>query len=209
VLDCLREVRPPFSPERVCSEFASTLKSYDVTKIFGDRFAGAFPIEQFRQFGITLDHEGVRPKSDLYVDLLPLINSGRIELLDNARLISQLCALERRTTRGGRDAIDHPGGGHDDVANACAGAAALVLNKPDVAKFWRVMGGGPDAVDDDVDDWRSKRFAEQERRHPPTMTAEEYARWSAPGCLMPREYRDAEGRRTQSQVGSCLPRKDK
>jgi hypothetical protein len=84
VLDCLREVRPPFSPERVCSEFAVTLKSYGVLKVFGDKFAGAFAVEQFRQFGIILDHEGIRPKSDLYVDLLPLINAGRIELLDNA-----------------------------------------------------------------------------------------------------------------------------
>jgi hypothetical protein len=40
----------------------------------------------------------------------PLLNSGRVELLDNSRLISQLCNLERRTARGGRDSIDHPPG---------------------------------------------------------------------------------------------------
>jgi hypothetical protein len=32
-----------------------------------------------------------------------------------------LCALERRTARGGRDSIDHPKGGHDDLINAAAG----------------------------------------------------------------------------------------
>jgi hypothetical protein len=181
VVDCLREARPPFSPERICSEFAVTLKSYNITKIFGDRYAGAFPVEQFRQFGIILDSEGIRPKSDLYVDLLPLINSGRIELLDNARLIAQLCALERRTARGGRDAIDHPSGAHDDVANACAGAAALILSRPDTAKFWRVLGGGPGEVDDDAvtDDWRSKRFAEEARRNP-NMNDEDFERRAAP-----------------------------
>jgi hypothetical protein len=47
-------------------------------------------------------------------------------LLDNAKLIAQLCSLERRTARGGKDSIDHPpGGAHDDVANAVAGALVL------------------------------------------------------------------------------------
>jgi hypothetical protein len=181
VVDCLREARPPFSPERICAEFAVTLKSYGITKIFGDRYAGAFPVEQFRAFGIALDSEGIRPKSDLYVDLLPLINSGRIELLDNARLISQLCSLERRTSRGGRDAIDHPSGAHDDVCNACAGAASLILSRPDTAKFWRVLGGGPDEIDDDAvtDDWRSKRFAEEARRNP-NMSDQDFERRAAP-----------------------------
>ena len=68
-----------------------------------------------------------RPKSDLYVDLLPLLNSRRIELLDHPRLVTQLCGLERRTARGGRDSIDHGPGGHDDLANAIAGVAALAL----------------------------------------------------------------------------------
>ena len=33
--------------------------------------------------------------------------------------------LERRTSAVGRDTISHPDRGHDDVANAVAGAAAL------------------------------------------------------------------------------------
>ena len=65
------------------------------------------------------------PKSELYVDLLPLINSRRIELVDDARLLNQLCALERRTARGGRDSIDHPPGAHDDICNAVAGLASI------------------------------------------------------------------------------------
>ena len=61
----------------------------------------------------------------MYVDLLPLINSRRIELLDHGKTISQLCGLERRTARSGKDSIDHSPGGHDDLANVIAGAAAL------------------------------------------------------------------------------------
>ena len=39
--------------------------------------------------------------------MLPLLNSQAVDLLDNERLVSQLVSLERRTTRGGRDSIDH------------------------------------------------------------------------------------------------------
>jgi hypothetical protein len=124
VVDALREIKAPFSPENAVYEFARLLKSYDISKIEGDRYAGLWPVEQFRKFGIHYE-PSARPKSELYVDLLPLINSRRIELLDDARLINQLCALERRTARGGRDSIDHPPGAHDDLINAVAGVAAL------------------------------------------------------------------------------------
>ena len=43
----------------------------------------------------------------------------------NDRLQSQIVGLERRTSAVGRDTISHPDRGHDDVANAVAGAAAL------------------------------------------------------------------------------------
>jgi hypothetical protein len=76
-----------------------------------------------------------RPKSDYYRDLLPLINSGKVELLDNARLIAQLCGLERRVSRVGKDSIDHGPGSHDDLINAAAGA--LVLAQGSGSSLWR------------------------------------------------------------------------
>ena len=39
----------------------------------------------------------------------------------------QLSQLERRTSRFGRDTIDHPSGSHDDVCNAAAGALVLTM----------------------------------------------------------------------------------
>jgi hypothetical protein len=125
VIDALREIRPPFSPEAVVEEFAVLLKTYGVRSVSGDRFAGEWPRERFRMHGINYQ-VGVKPKSDLFRDLLPLLNSGGIELLDVPRLAAQLCSLERRTSRGGRDSIDHPPNAHDDLANAVAGVAALV-----------------------------------------------------------------------------------
>jgi hypothetical protein len=65
-------------------------------------------------------------KGDLYINFLPVLNSGRVRLLDHQRLIGQLASLERRTTRGtGRDVIDHPLGAHDDLSNCAAGVVAV------------------------------------------------------------------------------------
>ena len=48
-----------------------------------------------------------KPKSDLYRDLLPLINGRRVDLLDQPRPLAQLYGLEHRIARGGCDGIDH------------------------------------------------------------------------------------------------------
>lgn len=127
VLDLLRERRPPFSPDDVVAEFAGVLRAYRLSTVVGDRYAGEWPRERFRKRGITY-RVAESPKSDIYRDLLPLLNAGRVELLDHRRLTVQLLNLERRTARGGRDTIDHPPGGHDDLANAAAGALVSVLS---------------------------------------------------------------------------------
>ena len=128
VLDAVREVTPPFSPESVVKEFTAFLKMYGVTRVRGDRYAGEWAREQFRKRDIQYDI-CEQSKSDLYGELLPALNSGRVELLDLPRLRSQLAGLERRTTRSGKDSIDHAPGGHDDVVNAAAGALVWLLSR--------------------------------------------------------------------------------
>jgi hypothetical protein len=157
VLDLVREVRPPFSPEAVVAEFAATLKQYRVTVVRGDRFAGEWPVEQFSKFGIRYE-AAAKPKSDLYVDLLPLINSRRIDLLDNAKLVTQLVGLERRTARGGKDSIDHAPGGHDDVANAVAGAAALCVGRSTYLPYSQWVDGAHSDDPLGIDAWRRTRL---------------------------------------------------
>jgi hypothetical protein len=128
VLDAVRERKAPFSPDEVTAEFATTFKSYKVTSIRGDRYSGLWARERFAVHGIEYLLAD-KPKSDIYRDLLPLLNSGRVELLNNKRLISQLTGLERRTARGGRDSIDHAPGAHDDIANAVAGAVVTLASR--------------------------------------------------------------------------------
>ena len=129
ILDAVRERRPPFSPEAVTEEYAELIKKYRCTKVYGDRYGGEWPREQFQKYGVNYE-PAERTKSELYKDLLPLLNSRAIDLLDNERLVSQLVSLERRTTRGGRDSIDHLPGAHDDLANAVAGALVTAFTDP-------------------------------------------------------------------------------
>ena len=125
VIDAIRETKPPFSPEAVVDEFAAVLRTYRIATIWGDRYAGEWPREQFKKRGIEY-RCSEKTKSDLFRDLLPLLNSGRIVLPKSERLVNQLTGLERRVSRGGRDSIDHGPNGHDDLANAVAGAADCV-----------------------------------------------------------------------------------
>lgn len=131
VLDVVRETRPPFSPDAVVADYAALLTSYGCVSVVGDRYAGEWPREAFRNHGIDyLPSE--HSKSDLYRELVAPVNAGRVELLDLPVLKAQLVGLERRVARGGKDSIDHAPGGRDDVSNAAAGALTLVVSELEV-----------------------------------------------------------------------------
>ena len=42
IIDAIREARPPLSPDAVVDDFAALLKSYHVSRVTGDRYAGDF-----------------------------------------------------------------------------------------------------------------------------------------------------------------------
>lgn len=121
VLDVIREAKPPFSPETIVEQHSTLLKSYRINKLVGDRYGGDWVRERFLGHGIAYE-PSAKPKSTIYGEFLPLMMSKKCDLLDNLRLMNQLCSLERRTARSGKDSIDHAPNGHDDVANAVAGA---------------------------------------------------------------------------------------
>jgi hypothetical protein len=63
-------------------------------------------------------------------------------LLDDARVLAQIVGLERRTTRGGKDSIDHAPNAHDDLVNSVAGVvAALNLGRHGYDPSMNVLGG--------------------------------------------------------------------
>jgi hypothetical protein len=136
VLDVVREHRPPFSPENVVAQFCKLLSDYRVTTVTGDRYSGEWVVEAFRKNGVLYE-PSEKTKSELYADLLPLINSRTVGLLDLPVLHRQLTGLERRTARSGKDSIDHAPGGRDDVANAVAGSLVLADKACGDRQFYR------------------------------------------------------------------------
>lgn len=129
VLDRVVEWRPPFDPAEVSKAAAEVVKSYGVTLVTGDAYAGEWPRAALKRHGVDYAVAD-QTRSELYLNLLPQVNSRRVRLLDPAvnptwrRGVNQLVNLERRVGRSGKDSVDHPPGSHDDVANAVAGALA-------------------------------------------------------------------------------------
>jgi hypothetical protein len=118
VRDVVRKVRPPFSSEQVCADFAVLLRSYRISTMAANRWARRFPAEQMRKHGTDKRHSE-RNKSEIYRDVLAAINSGRCELLDHPRPITQersqrrlddVQPARRRRARTGphnRDSVNH------------------------------------------------------------------------------------------------------
>lgn len=133
VLDCLRVVPAPHEPAHAIADFATTLAAYGCSHVVGDNYAGNFTEGAFRDHGITYQASKLS-RSELYLELLPLMNSRKVVLLDNGALIKELAGLERRAAGRGRDSVDHSKakGSHDDRANVLAGAVFAAMTNVSV-----------------------------------------------------------------------------
>jgi len=125
VVDLLAEkIRIP--PAIVVEKYAAILKRYFIHEVTGDRYAGQWVEQEFMRHGIKYKFSE-QNRTQIYQDFLAVANSGGIELPPTPRdkLLTQFNYLERRTTRSGRDIIDHAPGTHDDLANAVAGLCSI------------------------------------------------------------------------------------
>ena len=101
-MDAVREVRPPFSPSAVVDDFATLIKSYRVSKVVG---GDEFVKEPFRRHGINYE-VCKQPKSDLFRDMLLLLNAGHITLPGSSlrssawsggcRALAEIASITRR-----------------------------------------------------------------------------------------------------------------
>lgn len=140
LLDAVLELRPSFSTAEASARVAEFLRLYGLVSVRGDRYAGRWPSDALAAHGIAYT-ESEAPKSGIYRECVPLFSAGRVRLLDHPRLLTQLRQLERRVQPGGRDRFDHPGGAHDDLANAACGAllaAARGASRPLTADDFQV-----------------------------------------------------------------------
>ena len=65
----------------VVEQFVQVLEEYRIRGVVGDRYAGEWPRERFRAHGIAYQ-PAEKTKGQIYAELLPLLNSGALELLD-------------------------------------------------------------------------------------------------------------------------------
>jgi hypothetical protein len=130
ITDAARERKPPFSPEDCVKQFSDVIKSYGLTTATADNFAGGWVRERFAVHGVDVTKASMT-KSVIYLAFLPIINSHRVELFDLPRFASQLCGLQRFTSRGGHEVVDHIQGHnfHDDLANAVCGACVYAAQR--------------------------------------------------------------------------------
>jgi hypothetical protein len=180
IVDCVREIVAPFDPESAVDEFVHLLLRYGVRRTNGDRYAAAWVTTAFEKRGLVDYRHCELPRSALYLNLLPHLNSRTVRLLDHLRTVTQIASLERRTARGARDSIDHPRDQHDDIANAIAGLVYVTAQRPKAPTVY--LGSYEDP-------FSGYRLA-QERKRKRFLSLREEAEsgiWSAPCTLSAEE----------------------
>ena len=106
IVDAVRGAKPPFNPQATTAEFSLLLKDYGVDKVTGDNYSAAWAEQSFKDCGIKYVLCEL-PKSQIYLETLPLWTRGLISIPNHERLLRELRLLERRTHRSGRDTVDH------------------------------------------------------------------------------------------------------
>jgi hypothetical protein len=126
-LDVVRGTHGKFDPQQVTSDYAKLLKEYRIGSVTGDNYAAQWTAGAWRDTGISYVQSDI-PKSQIYLETLPLFTRGLVRLPDHVRLLKELRLLERQTHRGGKDSVDHPRGQHDDYSNAVCGVFRTLSN---------------------------------------------------------------------------------
>lgn len=110
-------------PADITARYAEVIRQYGCYVVHGDRYAGSWPADEFKKHSVTMVHSELS-RSELYQFALPVLRTERVELPRHQQMINEFANLERKTSKSGRDIIDHPTGAgfHDDFANAVVGA---------------------------------------------------------------------------------------
>lgn len=145
VADVLRGRAPPFDPQAVVQEFVALLKEYKISSVTGDNYSAAWVETAFNKSGIKYVRSE-QNKSQLYIEALPLFMRQALSIPNHSKLTRELRLLERRTSRQGRDTVDHGPNGSDDYANALCGALSCLTATVDVSLAW-VSGDGDENAD--------------------------------------------------------------
>jgi hypothetical protein len=140
----------PHDPGVVARDVVEFFKGYGLRAATGDQYGAAVTTALYAQLGFALRPSDLT-RSEAYLNLLPLMTQGKVELPPVPELRLELLGLERRVGRGNaKDVVDHRVGAHDDLANAVALAAVAAAKQERAADqqvvvhrhdYWQNMFG--------------------------------------------------------------------
>jgi hypothetical protein len=125
ITDVCRGTAGKFDPQEVTRQYAALLRECRINKVTGDAYGAEWVAAAWRDCGFEYTRSPL-PKSQIYLECIPLFARGLVVLPDHAKLLRELRLLERHTHRSGKDSVDHPRNGHDDHANAVCGVLHLL-----------------------------------------------------------------------------------
>lgn len=128
VIDTVYGRAPPFDPQEATKLLAAVVKQYGLGEVNGDFYAAGWTESAWMTAGLTYIRSE-RAKSQLYIEALPTFTRELCRIPDHARLLRELRLLERRTSRQGKEAVDHGPRGSDDYANSACACLALLSQR--------------------------------------------------------------------------------
>ena len=129
VVDAIRGTSSKFNPAEITRQYAALAKGYGISTVVGDAYGSEWVAGAWREAGVAYVRSD-QNKSAIYLEAMPLFARGVARLPDHACLLRELRLLERRTSRLGKDVVDHPRNAGDDYAAAVAGALMLAETAP-------------------------------------------------------------------------------
>lgn len=125
VVDVVRGVTGTYDPYAVTREFAELLRQYGIRSVTGDNYGARWVSQYWREAGFVYE-KSPWPRSEIYLETMALFARRVVRLPDHQRMLRELRLLERSTTSGGKDAVDHGRNGHDDFSNVACGVLRLL-----------------------------------------------------------------------------------
>jgi hypothetical protein len=128
VVDFVRGTTGKFDPQTVTRAYADLCREYRISNVTGDAYGAEWVAGAWLACGLHFSRSDL-PKSQIYLECIPLFTRGLVSLPDHPRLLRELRMLERHTHRSGKDTVDHPRNGHDDCANVVCGVLHQLANR--------------------------------------------------------------------------------
>jgi hypothetical protein len=125
IVDVVRGVTGTYDPYAVTRQFADLLKQYAVRTVTGDNYGAKWVSQYWTETGFAYERSPWT-RSEIYLESMALFARRVVRLPDHARMLRELRLLERSTAAGGKDAVNHGRGGHDDFANVACGVLRLL-----------------------------------------------------------------------------------